>query len=152
MKDKEQFSKSFREVQPKFTRICSRNLNQSKLTMPQFALLNVLSSAGTIPMTDFSEKLHITKPAVTNLVDRLEKNNYLKRTGHPDDRRISLVQIQPKGKRLVRDMQTTILSFLLTAFEKFDASERQIITRFYILLSETMDQYLVKNEKSRKAK
>lgn len=142
MKEKEEFSRNFREVQPKFARLCVRNLSQAKLTMPQFALLNVLSSAGQVPMTDLSDKLHISKPAVTNLVDRLEKNKYLKRLPHAEDRRIHLIQIEPKGKKIVQGMQSTILGFLLKALEQFDASERKTVTEFYSRLSKTMDEFL----------
>ena len=144
MKEKEAFTQNFREVQPKFSRICIRTLSQASLTMPQFALLNVLSSAGEIPMTELSGKLHITKPAVTNLVDRLEKNKYLKRLPHAKDRRIHLIRIEPKGEKLVRNMQSTILGFLLKALGQFDASERGIITEFYAKLSRTMDEFLTK--------
>jgi DNA-binding MarR family transcriptional regulator len=147
MKEKEEFSRNFREVQPKFARLCVRSLSQANLSMPQFALLNVLSSAGTLPMTDLSDKLHITKPAVTNLVDRLEKNRYLKRIAHPEDRRIHLIRIEPKGRTLVQGMQSTILGFLLKALEQFDASERKTVTEFYARLSKTMDEFLTQKKK-----
>jgi DNA-binding MarR family transcriptional regulator len=146
MKEKEEFSRHFREVQPKFARLCLRSLSQAKLTMPQFALLNVLASADSMPMTDLSDKLHITKPAVTNLVDRLEKNKYIKRLSHPEDRRIHLIRIEPKGRKLVQGMQSTILGFLLEALESFDVSERKTVTQFYARLSETMDQFLSKKK------
>lgn len=146
MKEKEEFSQHFREVQPKFARLCVRSLSEANLTMPQFAMLNVLAGAGPIPMTDLSDKLHITKPAVTNLVDRLEKNKYLKRLPHAEDRRIHLIQIEPKGKKLVQGMQSTILGFLLKALELFDASERKTVTEFYARLSKTMDDFLTKKK------
>lgn len=146
MKEKEEFSRHFREVQPKFARLCLRSLSQARLTMPQFALLNLLAGAALMPMTDLSDKLHITKPAVTNLVDRLEKNKYIKRLPHPDDRRIHLIRIEPKGEKLVRGMQSTILGFLLEALEQFSASERKTVTQFYERLSESMDGFLSQNK------
>ncbi len=147
MKEKEAFIRHFREVQPKFSRLCLRSLSQTNLTMPQFGLLNTLVSTDALPMTDVSDKLHITKPAVTNLVDRLERNKFLKRIPHPEDRRIHLLKIEPKGRKVVREMQSTILIFLLKALGQFDFSEQKIITEFYARLSKTMDEFLLKSKK-----
>ena len=149
MKEKEAFTHYFREVQPKFTRLCVRNLSREKLTIPQFAALNVLAAAGTLPMTELSGKLYISKPAVTNLVDRLEENKYLKRISEPNDRRVHLIRIEPKGEKLVREMQASILVSLLKTLEKFSAAERQTVTRFYKELSEVMDVFLILEDKKK---
>ena len=141
------FTRHFREVQPKFSRLCLRSLSQANLTMPQFGLLNALMSTGAMPMTDVSDKLQVTKPAVTNLVDRLERNKFLKRIPHPEDRRVHLLKIEPKGKKVVREMQTTILTYLLKALGQFDPSEQKIISEFYARLSKTMDEFLLKSKR-----
>lgn len=150
MKEKEAFTRHFREVQPKFTRLCLQSLCKANLTMPQYGLLNVLEFTGTMPMTEVSSKLHISKPAVTNLVDRLEKNKFLKRVAHPEDRRIHLLKIEPKGEKLVRNMQATILGVLFEALEQFDGSERKIVNEFYARLSTVLDGNL-NPETSKKA-
>ena len=143
MNEKEQFVRQFREIQPKFSRFYARTLTQADLTLPQFALLSQLVNRGPVSMTEVSGKLHITKPAVTNLVDRLERNRFLKRLPHPRDRRVSLLQIQPKGERIVEKTQGQALRFLLKTLNRFSASERKTIARFYALLSLTMDEILM---------
>src|SRR3989338_5365403 len=102
---KDSFIKTFRQVQPKFSQVCAAHLNKVKLNLPQYTLLGLLLDSGTMPMSEVGLKLHISKPAVTNLVDRLEKNKYLKRVPHPSDRRVYLLQVLPKGEKAVRDMQ-----------------------------------------------
>ena len=141
MKERDAFARHFREVQPKFGRLCLRSLSRSGLTMPQYALLNLLA-AGPVPMKDLSTKLHVTKPAVTNLVDRLENHDFLRRTADAHDRRVTMIEIRPKGEKLVREMQSTVLSFLLNTLGKFSATERRTITRFYEMLSKNFDQNL----------
>ncbi len=141
------FVRTFREVQPKFARFMARTLTERKLSLPQYALLNLLATAGKIPMTEASEKLHISKPAVTNLVDRLEKNSFLKRLADPKDRRVYLIQIQAKGESLIRETQTTILGFLLETLKLFDLKERRVISRFYELLSQTLDRSMEQKKK-----
>lgn len=116
------------------------------MTLPQFALLNLVADAGTIPMTEASEKLHISKPAVTHLMDRLEENRFLRRVNHPQDRRVSLIQILPKGKKVVSGMQATMLGILLKALTKFTLQEQKVIRNFYALLSRTIDADLTKKK------
>lgn len=145
MKEKKEFALHFREVQPKFARLCMRSLSHSGLTMPQYALLNLLAN-GAVPMKDLSVRMHITKPAVTNLVDRLEKHDFLKRGPDSSDRRITMIAIRPKGSKLVREMQSTVLGFLLRTLGEFSSSERGVITRFYKMLSKNFDQNLLKKK------
>lgn len=142
MNEKEAFIHQFREIQPKFSRFYARILTQADLSLPQFALLSQLVNQKSVSMTEVSGKLHITKPAVTHLVDRLERNKFLKRLPHPEDRRVSLLQIQPKGEKIVRKTQGEALSFLLKALDQVSAAERKTIARFYALLSRAMDEFL----------
>lgn len=142
MSEKEEFIRQFREIQPKFSRFYARLLTQANLSLPQFALLSQIVNRPSVSMTEVSAKLHITKPAVTHLVDRLEKSRFLKRLPHPRDRRVSLLQIQPKGEKVVRKTQGEALSFLLKALGQLSATERKTITRFYTLLSQAMDEFL----------
>ena len=142
MNEKEVFARQFREIQPKFSRVFTQLLTEAHLTLPQFALLSQLVDRGTVSMTEVSEKLHITKPAVTNLVDRLEKGKFLKRLPHPTDRRVSLLEIQSKGKQVVRKTQGLILRFLLKALDSLNAAERKTVSRFYGALSQILDRLL----------
>ena len=152
MDERNEFIAFFRETQPKFSRFYSNILTEAGLSLPQYALLNELAQSGIINMTEVGGKLHISKPAVTNLVDRLEKHNFLKRLAHPSDRRVYLLEIQPKGKSLVREIQYRALKLLLTSLDQFSANEQKIITRFYALLSRSMSEFLARYEKGEKRK
>src|SRR3989338_74444 len=99
---KKEFAQFFREAQVSFSRFYSVALTAVDLTLPQYALLSQLGICGTISMTEASKRLHVTKPAITNLVDRLEEKKCLRRMAHAKDRRIYLLEILPKGEKLVR--------------------------------------------------
>lgn len=144
MAEREDFIRTFREIQPKFSRLFSRILTKADLTLPQFALLNQLVNDGTLSMTEASTRLGITKPAVTNLVDRLEKSKCLKRLPHSSDRRVSLLAIQAPGEKIVREAQAQILPVLLKTLDRFSAGEKETIAKFYSLLSKTLDEVLTK--------
>jgi DNA-binding MarR family transcriptional regulator len=132
----------FREIQPKFSRFYTRMLLQAGLTQPQYAVLLELLQAYPEPMTmtAVSCKLYITKPAVTNLVDRLEKSGFLKRAAHPNDRRISLLQILPPGKKIAEKIRSRFLDVMMSAVKLQSEAEKKTVQRFYLLLSERLDE------------
>ncbi|MCM8774920.1 MAG: MarR family transcriptional regulator [Candidatus Omnitrophica bacterium] len=142
MKDDDQLITCFRELQKKMPRFYIRELAKAKVTLPQYLLLSLIADSETMPMTEASAKLYITKPAITNLVDRLENHKFLKRIPHPTDRRVYLIQILPKGEKLVHQMRFSILELLLKAFKQFNAAERKSIARFYGLVSQLLDEAL----------
>jgi len=150
MSEKEGFIRQFREVQPKFTRFFAQRLARARLSLPQFALLTQLVDRDRVSMTEVSRKLHISKPAVTHLADRLEKNKFLKRLAHPHDRRVSPLQILPKGERLVRAVQAEALGVLLKTLEAFNAEEKGTVSRFYGRLSQMLDRALAETKKRQK--
>ena len=138
------FIKQFRQIQPKFSRLYTRLLSQAGLTQPQYAVLLELVQSAPEPMTmtAISCKLYITKPAVTNLVDRLEKKGFLKRLDHPQDRRISLLQIQPLGEKIVKKMQAEFLDLIRQTAKQFSSVERDTVQKFYAVLSKRLDEEL----------
>ena len=138
----EKFVANFRQIQPKFTRFYSQMMMNQDLTLPQYALLGVLSREGALPMNEAGARLHITKPAVTHLSDKLEKKGLLKREAHPEDRRVTLLKIQKKGLRIVDSIEKKALDFKLRAFNKFTGSEKDAITKFFDLLSVELSRVL----------
>ena len=149
MQNLKKFIRQFREIQPKFSRLYSRMLGGAGLTPPQYALLLELIELAPSPMsmTAVSRKLYISKPAVTNLVDRLEKRRLLKRLPHPEDRRIALLEIQPAGKKLAGQMRGRILALMLHTAKQFNEKERLTIQRFYSVLSKRIDETLLDSKR-----
>lgn len=136
----------FREVQPKFSRFYTRILQQAGLTQPQYAVLLELLSSYPEPMsmTAISCKLYITKPAVTNLADRLEENGFLKRISHPNDRRISLLEIQPKGKKTAEKIRSRFLDVMVSAVKPLNRGEKDSVQKFYAFISGRLDEEITK--------
>lgn len=138
MPTQEAFIGLFREAQVNFSQFYDRILSKADITLSQYALLSQLSLAGTIKMTEASKFLHVSKPAITNLVDRLEEKKMLKRIPHHEDRRIYLLQISAPGQKIVKTIQSNVLKLVLSALGKFKGSEQAIIREFYSELSKTV--------------
>jgi len=71
-----------------------------EVTPIQAMLLFFLQQNDGSSLTQISHGLMLENPTVTGLVDRLEKSGYVKRSDHPDDRRVYLVNLTDKGNRV----------------------------------------------------
>lgn len=132
----------FREIHLKFSRFFTRVLTEAGLTLPQYALLNQIAASGPLPMSEAGLRLYVSKPAVTSLVDRLEAAGYLARRPHPRDRRITLLEIQPRGRKLVANTQGSLFRVLLLTLGGLRPEEREAIDRFYRRLAENLEKAL----------
>jgi DNA-binding MarR family transcriptional regulator len=69
------------------------------LSLPKLAALHQLTQAGdSLPLGQLAERLACVKSNVTQLVDRLEADGLVTRTGDPSDRRSRLAVITEAGK------------------------------------------------------
>ena len=139
-----------REIHLKWIRLYTRILGQVSLTLPKYSLLSQLVRYGKMPMTEASEKLYISKPALTNLVKRMEKESLLKKTAHPKDHRSFLIRVLPKGKKTVLRAQNDILKFILATLNSLPENEKTIVDNFFIHLSGFMDGALSQAKGSKK--
>ncbi len=71
-----------------------------EVTPIQVMLLFFLQKNNGSSLTQISQGLMLENSTVTGLVDRLEKSGYVKRSDHPDDRRVYLVNITEKGNKV----------------------------------------------------
>ncbi|MGH3789597.1 MAG: MarR family winged helix-turn-helix transcriptional regulator [Pseudonocardiaceae bacterium] len=62
-------------------------------------VLLVFSRQGCLPMKVMGQRLQLHPTSVTNIVDRLQADQLVKRNGHPTDRRTTLVTITEAGRQ-----------------------------------------------------
>jgi len=73
-----------------------------EVTPIQVMLLFYLQQSNGLSLTQISQGLMLENPTVTGLIDRLEKSGYVKRSDHPNDRRVYLVHLTEKGNKVAR--------------------------------------------------
>jgi DNA-binding MarR family transcriptional regulator len=93
------------------------SLKQFGLTFARFELLRLLSftRSGALPMAKAGARLQVHPTSVTNAVDRLEQQGMLRRVGHPTDRRTTLAEITPNGRRAARRATDALNSEVFSA-------------------------------------
>ena len=73
-----------------------------EVTPIQVMLLFFLQKNDGSSLTQISQGLMLENPTVTGLTDRLEKLGYVKRSDHPNARRVYLVYLTEKGNKVAK--------------------------------------------------
>ncbi|WP_461155329.1 MarR family winged helix-turn-helix transcriptional regulator [Saccharopolyspora tripterygii] len=79
-------------------------LRAHNLTFARYEALVLLtfSKRGSLPMRVMGDRLQLHPTSVTNIVDRLEQDDLVRRVPHPTDRRTTLVEITEQGRDLMQ--------------------------------------------------
>lgn len=79
------------------------------LTLSQYAVLKALRCApeGRLRMADLAEQAHLSRSGMTRLVDRLERQSWLRRRSCSDDARGCYAEITPEGAERVEAAAAT---------------------------------------------
>jgi DNA-binding MarR family transcriptional regulator len=133
-------------------RICfgayySRILSQEKLTLQNYTMIYILSSAGSINMKTMAKKLGVTNPAVTHLVDISEKRGFIRRTRSTTDRRVTLLEINQQGQAFIEKIEKRLYAILSKSFLEFDKPTRENIQKFYKEVIRNFDEELCDENK-----
>lgn len=87
-------------------------LRPHELTFARYEALVLLdfSRKGSLPLGKMGERLMIHPTSVTNIVDRLEAQGFLRRVPHPTDRRTTLAEITDAGRAVMTEATRAVCS------------------------------------------
>jgi len=68
-----------------------------KVTTAQAGILFLLKQQNGRTMTELSQLIGLDNSTTTGLIDRLEKSGFVTRNSNPSDRRLSHIDITPRG-------------------------------------------------------
>lgn len=109
-------------------RLIDRKLNERQIDVfngAQGRVLHVLYGEDNIQMNHISDKIGLSMPTLTGLIDRMEKSGLVMRQPCPTDRRKQLIVLTDKAKGLKKDYQAISEEMEDIFFQGFDAYERQ---------------------------
>src|SRR6516165_11901530 len=70
------------------------------LPLTHFEPMSVIDRLSRCRVYDIATELSITTGGTSKLIDRIEASGYCRRLPNPDDRRSSLLELTPQGRRL----------------------------------------------------
>jgi MarR family transcriptional regulator, organic hydroperoxide resistance regulator len=97
------------------------------LTTPQYQLLLAAVQNSDVTLGGLSEQLNCSRGNVTGIVDRLERDEWLKRERSTDDRRVITVKLTDKGER-VWEVQKELARELANISQVWDEHQRLNLT------------------------
>ena len=104
-----------------------------EITHTQFFVLIAIHAQGRCPMSALADKVHVTMPTMTGIVDRLVASGYVERSSVAGDRRQVVVELTRKGKAFIVQFQIAVSTRWEEVLGKLDANEidvfGQVITK-----------------------
>lgn len=71
------------------------------LSMSQFFAMMHIGRSGACAVSDLSDNLGVTNAAVSQMLDRLVKQELIVRTEDPEDRRMKRIELTDRGKKMI---------------------------------------------------
>lgn len=93
------------------------------LTFARYEVLVLLhfSREGQLPLGKMGDRLMLHQASITNLVDRLEGQGYVRREAHPSDRRTTLAVLTPEGRAIIEEATAAVVKVKVGAAELTDS-------------------------------
>lgn len=91
-------------------------------------LLLAISESGSLPLGRMSELMMVHPTSITNNMERLEAQGYVRRFPHETDRRTTLAEITSSGREIV-DLASKELQKIDFGLDQLTAKERVLLTR-----------------------
>lgn len=106
-------------------------LRPLELTFARYEALVLLffSRHGALPLGKMGQRLQVHPASVTNAVDRLEAAGFVRRVGHPRDRRTVLAEITDTGRDVVQRATKALGEIRFGADGLDDAAARAVTDR-----------------------
>lgn len=102
-------------------------LSNYKITPPQFVALQWLFEEGDMTIGELSNKMYLAFSTTTDLVDRMEKNNLVKRVKDPNDRRVVRIHLLEEGERIIDECIKKRQLYLNEVLVNFTDQEVQLL-------------------------
>jgi DNA-binding MarR family transcriptional regulator len=101
---------------------------ESGLTFPQIIVMYALSWLGPLPISTLAKRLRLSLAATSQLVDRLVEGEFIAREEDPDDRRVRVVRMRPRGKQFMDKLNEIRRRELSEAFDRLPSSIHRRLT------------------------
>ena len=98
-------------------------LVKSGVSMTHMHVMWLVQHNGALPMSRLAELLDVSLSNATGIVDRMEERALIERVRVPDDRRVVLVRIAPKGIESIEETEAIKHDRLTALLGHLDASQ-----------------------------
>ena len=115
-------------------------LHSIELPPSQVIALVTLHEIGECSLGVLSREMHVSAPTVTGIIDRLEKGHYVKRLPDPNDRRVTNIQMTPKGQEIVLRFLSRVKDRWKTILDKLPSGDQESWLRIFRNITEGLSK------------
>lgn len=112
---------------------------ESGLTGPQVWAIKVISSHGTLRVSELAAKMYLHPTTIVGILDRLEKRGLVCRTRSVEDRRVVDVSLTEEGRNLVDHTPEVASNKITKGLESLSDQELTIIYHGFDRLTQILD-------------
>ena len=116
-----------RPILLKLSRELRREAREAGVSPEQVAVLVAIKYSPTIGVRDLAARERVSPPAMSNIVDRLERDGLVLRTPSVSDRRRVGLTLSPEGERVLRRVRSRRTAWLSTRLDGLTAGELHAI-------------------------
>lgn len=138
----------FRLTHDLMARYVESVLNGYGTSVAQYGVLVNLHRMQPCSLTDLSTRLFRTSGNVTSLIDRMERDGLVERLDHPDDRRVTLVQLTEAGEAFLSSLRPRHRAFLSEMMSCCPEEELSQLTHLLTKFKERLDELTAAREKA----
>lgn len=106
--------------------------------------LRVLADCGEISQSRLAELMLLTRPTVTRMLQRMERDGYVRRRTDPDDQRLTRVGLTDEGQRLHLRLDAMMSEYVLATLGRLPESDRRELGRLLHTWRELADEALAR--------
>ncbi|WP_427338403.1 MarR family winged helix-turn-helix transcriptional regulator [Caloranaerobacter sp. DY30410] len=129
-----------REINSKINSNLRHEFESTGLTIPQIMLIRILVKHKKLKVSEISKKMSLANSTVSGIIDRLEKQEILKRTRSSEDKRIVYIELADKGYEIGKYFYNTINSYFQDVFGKASEEEIEVILNGLQTLKKVLDR------------
>lgn len=102
-------------------------VKQYGLTGPQLIVLKELSLLNESHISVIAERISLSQPTVTDILDRLESKNYIERTRSKNDKRRVIVKVTDQAQEIIKKIPSLLQEEFVIEFNKLHEWEQTLI-------------------------
>lgn len=113
-------------------------LSDINITDPQFVALQHIVNNKQITIGELSQKMSLACSTITDLIDRMEKNQLVVRAKDEMDKRVVRLKALPKGRDIVAQVLEKRRDFLSGKLSGLNDSDKEVLLKSLKYLFEAM--------------
>lgn len=114
-------------------------LNDVDITPPQFEALQYLRNEDNLTIGELSSRMYLACSTVTDLLDRMERNELVKRVKDENDRRIVRITVLQKGHDLIKLVMENRINYVESILSELDESVIDAIDMGFGIFNEKVE-------------